>query len=71
MSETLNPLDQVKLDAERITRKRMQELEESIAWQESQDRPVSHDEVPEVGVEVKEEAVKPTPKAKAEKKGKK
>lgn len=45
MSETLNPLDQVKLDAERITRKRMQEQEESIAWQEAQaEQPVTLDD---------------------------
>lgn len=51
MAEQISPLDQVKLDAERLTRKRFEEMESSIAWQESQDRQVTHDEVPEVAVE--------------------
>ena len=36
MSEQTNHLEQVKLDAERITRKRIKDAEEEKAFQESQ-----------------------------------
>lgn len=55
----LTPLEQVQEDAKRLTLKRIAEQEESKAWQESQDRPVSFDEVPEVAVEAKKEESKP------------
>jgi len=47
----LTPLEQVQLDAQRITLKRIQDEKDSKAWQESQDRTVSLDEQPEVAVE--------------------
>ena len=47
----LTPLEQVQLDAQRITLKRIQDEKDSKAWQESQDRTVTLDEQPEVAVE--------------------
>ena len=60
----LTPLEQVQLDAQRITLKRIQEQKELKEWQESQDGTVSLDDKPEVAVEVEE------PKAVTTKKGK-
>ena len=47
----LTPLEQVQLDAKRITLQRIQEQKESKAWQESQDGTVTLDDQPEVAVE--------------------
>lgn len=56
----LSQLEQVKLDAERITLKRIQEAKENKAWQESQDRTLTLDDKPEVEAvkEVKAKTVK-------------
>lgn len=51
MAQQLTPLEQVKADAEYLTRKRIAEQEESKTWQEAQDGPVSLDDKPEVAVE--------------------
>lgn len=63
----ISPLEQVKLDAERITLKRIREQEEAKAWQESQDGHVALDDAPEVPEEVavEPEVVEEQPKAKA------
>ena len=53
----LTPLEQVQLDAERITLKRIQEQKELKEWQESQDGTVSLEDKPEVAVEVETETV--------------
>lgn len=47
----LTPLEQVQLDAQRITLQRIQAEKESKAWQESKDGTVSLDDKPEVAVE--------------------
>lgn len=49
--DNVNPLEQVKLDAERIMRERMESNKASKAWQESHDGPVSLDMTPVVAVE--------------------
>lgn len=55
---TLNSLEQVKLDAERLTLKRIQEQEESKAWQESQEGTVTLEDSPEpVAVEAEAKTV--------------
>lgn len=56
----LSQLEQVKLDAERITLKRIQDAKENKAWQESQDRTLTLDDKPEVEAvkEVKAKTVK-------------
>jgi len=43
----ISQLDQVRLDAQRITLKRIQEAEEQKAWQESQDGGVALGEAEE------------------------
>ena len=54
----LSQLEQVKLDAERITLKRIAEAKENKAWQESQDRTLTLDDKPVEAVEVKAKTVK-------------
>jgi hypothetical protein len=54
----LTPLEQVQLDAQRITLKRIQEQKDSKAWQESKDGTVSLDDKPELAVEAKVKTVK-------------
>jgi len=57
----LSQLDQVRLDAQRITLKRMQEAEEQRKWQESKTDHISlGDEPDEVAVEAKPKTVKKT-----------
>lgn len=67
----LNALEQVKLEAERITRKRIQEAEEQKKWQESTTGTITFDD--EQPVEVAVEEVQPKvvkTKTVKEKKGK-
>lgn len=55
----LSQLEQVKLDAERITLKRIQDAKEEKAWQESQDRTLTLEDKPVEAVkEVKAKTVK-------------
>lgn len=70
MSDLQKNLDQVKLDAERITRKRFEANEQSKAWQESKDRPVTLDEQPAIEA-AKPEVEESAPKKAVNKKGKK
>lgn len=61
----LSHLEQVKLDAERITRKRIREAAEEKAWQESKEGGVALGEAEEAIAEVKlEEEAKAETKAK-------
>lgn len=47
----LSQLEQVKLDAERITRERIEAEVKAKAWQEAQSHPVSLDESVEAAIE--------------------
>lgn len=70
----LTPLEQVQLDAQRLTLQRIREEEERKAWQESTDGAITLDDSPEpvaVEPEVKKEESEPKVKAVTKKKGQK
>lgn len=60
----LTPLEQVQADAQRLTLKRIQEQEESKAWQESQEGHVTLEDSPEPVAVDEPKVVEEQPKAK-------
>lgn len=67
----LTPLEQVQLDARRITIERIEAEAKAKVWQEAQERPISLDESVEAAQAGEEPEVQPKPKAVKTKKGKK